>query len=155
MLYGVTCKLYTDVMIVYWWCCTINVLNVRSGSTLSYLCLDNPLLTLPSQDPASQAQHKWLVKYSSVPWAVVWSPTVDISIWWHFPLQTQFQLMHVCFSFCLITLYMTLGLIFSLTELIYSLAQAFTLSSTKASSGVRENVHPHNRLYCCGKFYSL
>ena len=67
MLYGVTCKLYTDVMIVYWWSCTINVLNFRSGSTLSYLCLDSPLLTLHSQDPASQAHHKWLVKYPSVP----------------------------------------------------------------------------------------
>ena len=67
MLYGVTCKLYSDVMIVYWGCCTINVLYVRIASTLSYLCFDNPLLALPSQDPASQAQHKWLVQYPSVP----------------------------------------------------------------------------------------
>ena len=44
--------------------------------------------------------------------------------------------------------------VFSMNIINFILTQAFTRSPTVASSGVRENVHPTNKLECVGTFYS-
>ena len=51
-------------------------------------------------------------------------------------------------------IYDTMVQIFSITEFISSLTQAFALSSTRASSGVWENANVYNRQCCYRKFYS-
>ena len=88
-------------------------------------------------------------------------PSVSI-IWW-LPMSNKYPeaireilLFHIVWMFLILFLYkyVTLGLFFSMNRTNLNWTQAFARSPTLASSGVRENVHPTNKLECIGKLLS-